>query len=140
MFLHCTNQASVLLSAIRPDAGNETREQRRRRRRRRVGKVLVPHSAARDRRWLGTCAMLASARYGQEVKARATAASHQRAWTCAHTEEEKVWNKKIPTLRSIFLMAGKNKTAKLIRATSPIKSESLCIIRRRFSLNMFSGN
>lgn len=45
VFFHCTNQASVLLSGMRPDADNETREQRRRRR---VGKVLVPHSAARD--------------------------------------------------------------------------------------------
>lgn len=43
-FFHCTNQAIVLLSTIRPDADNERREQRRRR----VGKVLDPHSAARD--------------------------------------------------------------------------------------------
>lgn len=40
--------------------------------------------AAQDWRWCGTCAILAPASYGQEVKARATSASHQRAWLCAH--------------------------------------------------------
>lgn len=39
--------------------------------------------AAQDWRWCGTCAILAPASYGQEVKARATSASHQRAWLCA---------------------------------------------------------
>ena len=178
-FFRRTNRAIVLLSTTRPDADNETREQRRRR----VGKVLVPHSAARDWRWLGTCAMLASARYGQEVKARATAASHQSAWTCAHTEEEKSGTERSPRCASSSLWQvspphpppppphhpthptpnyhtknTKKQTTPppsslltphppppppppdLIWATSPIKNKSLCIIRRRFSLNMFSGN
>lgn len=41
--------------------------------------------AFQDRRWSGTCAFLALALHEQEVKARATPASHQRVWTCART-------------------------------------------------------
>lgn len=52
-----------------------------------VTSCTVQLLAARDWRWRGTCATSAPPSYGQEVKARATSASHQSAWPRARVKK-----------------------------------------------------